>query len=73
MFDDALQMWIARYRWSVEDEQLWDVFDSSGVFLGAVDFPKRFEPLDIRDDKVVGVLRDSSDVDHVQLYSLVRR
>lgn len=73
MFDDAGRMWVPRYRWTAEEEQVWDVFDSTGVFLGPVDFPKRFAPHDIWSDRVIGVWRDSDDVQHVQVYALIER
>jgi hypothetical protein len=48
------------------------VFASDGTWLGTVELPPRFTPWHIGRDFVVGVWRDDFDVEHVQLYALMK-
>ncbi len=48
------------------------VFSPNGELLGTIDLPVRFRLLDIGDDFILGVYRDDSDVEYVQLYALAR-
>jgi len=50
----------------------WEVFSPEGAWLGPVQIPERFTMLDIGLDFVLGVFRDSLDVQHVQVLSLHR-
>jgi hypothetical protein len=50
----------------------WTVFDPGGQMLGTVTMPVRFTPYDIGTDYVLGMWRDDLDVEHVQLYTLVK-
>lgn len=47
------------------------VFDSSGVFLGAVDLPD-IEVLEIGDDYVLGIHRDEAEVEYLRMHELVK-
>lgn len=48
----------------------WRVFDREGRWLGTVTMPARFNPMDIGPDYVLGLWRDSDDVEHVRMYRL---
>jgi hypothetical protein len=43
----------------------WDVFDADGRYLGPIELPRRFQPLQIRGDRLWGIWRDEFDVQHV--------
>lgn len=44
---------------------IWDVFDADGRYLGVLELPRRFTPLQIQGDRIWGVWRDDLDVQHV--------
>jgi hypothetical protein len=54
------------------EAQEWYVLDSSGVWLGVVDTPARFELMRVDADAVFGVRRDANDVEHPQVLRLVK-
>ncbi len=47
-------------------------FDSTGVWVGAVDLPPGHEPLEIGSDYLIATYRDDLDVDFVAVYALHR-
>ena len=53
-----------------EPNRRWTVLDSTGRLLGDIALPPRFDVHEIGHDWVLGVWRDSLDVEHVQLYRL---
>lgn len=55
-----------------DEPQKWYVVDSSGVWLGVVDTPARFELMRVGADEVFGVRRDVNDVEHSQVLRLVK-
>ena len=59
---------LARY----DEAQEWYVWDSSGVWLGKVQTPARFELMRVGADEVLGVWRDVNDVEHPQVLRLVK-
>ena len=68
---DALgNLWVEEYDRPGDERGAWAVFDVHGTWLGPVEFPLGFDPLDIGADYVLGRWRDELDVDHVQLYEL---
>lgn len=50
----------------------WDVFESSGRYLGSVSLPPRFEPFEIGSDYVLGVRKDELDIEHLLQLPLVK-
>jgi hypothetical protein len=48
----------------------WSVIAANGEWLGTVDVPDRFRILDVRGDKVLGVLHDEMDVQSVAVFTL---
>ncbi len=50
----------------------WYVWDESGVWLGVVETPARFELMRAGPDEVFGVRRDMNDVEHPQVLRLVK-
>lgn len=55
-----------------DEAQEWYVWDSSGVWLGKVQTPARFELMRVGADEVFGVRRDMHDVEHPQVLRLVK-
>ena len=49
------------------------VFDSTGQWLGTLTLPARFTARQIGEDFILGTWQDRDDVDHVRLYRLSRR
>jgi hypothetical protein len=71
MHADALgNLWLQEYVLDPDAGQRWIVFDTDGRWLGAVDTPPRFTVSEIGADYVLGVWRDSLDVQHVRMYRL---
>ncbi|MDE2980410.1 MAG: hypothetical protein OXU74_04365 [Gemmatimonadota bacterium] len=54
------------------EPQDWYVWDSSGVWLGVVETPARFEVMRVGVNEVFGVGRDLNDVEHPQVLRLVK-
>ena len=70
--DGELNVWVREFTIPGLDRATWSVFDSTGVLLGQLEAPLRFEPEDIGADYVLGVWRDADDVEHVRMYGLVK-
>lgn len=70
--DATGHLWVAEYPVTGEEAIRWDVFDTDGVWLGAVRAPDRFRPLDIGSEWILGVGRDSLDAERLELRSLRR-
>ncbi len=50
----------------------WNVFAPDGAWVGTVRVPSGFMPFDIGPDYVLGVWRNTDDVEHLRLYALTR-
>ena len=50
----------------------WHVFDPDGQWLGVVQMPAGFRPTDIGSDYVLGTWQDDLDVEHVQMFELIK-
>jgi hypothetical protein len=83
--DRAGNVWVRRYDYRAEFRTpgrvrmetpvvatRWDVFDGQGRWLTTMTLPARFAPLEIGDDYMAGLSRDDDEVEHVQLYRLVK-
>ena len=65
-------LWVEEYMGPRDSIPRYTVFAGDGDFLGDVAMPARFEPRHIGSDYVLGVWRDADDVEHVQLYDLIK-
>ncbi len=65
-------LWVQEMGRPGEQRQQFAVFDSTGVFLGRVRAPPRFQPTTIGTNEMVGVWKDSDDVEHVRVYPIRR-
>lgn len=70
--DAAGNLWVGEYRRPGDDEPRWSVFDGEGRLLGEVRMPPRFSVFEIGPDYVLGRWTDELDVEHVQLYELIK-
>ena len=71
--DDLGNCWVHDYSApTAPDSNARTVFNRDGIMLGAVAFPSKLVPLQIGADFVLGLWRDADDVEHVQLYDLVK-
>ena len=70
--DDVGNIWVQAYPIPGEQNDHWAVFSSEGVLLGDVSLPSGLDPKHIGTDFVAGVWRDDLNVEHVQLYGLVK-
>lgn len=66
------ELWVAPWVATDEAEPRWFVFDGTGRFLTVLELPPRFRLLHIDEDRLIGVARDSSDVERVRVYARPR-
>jgi hypothetical protein len=71
--DTENNLWVKHYRWDYAADAPYDVFDTTGVFLGTVTLPDGVEPLEIGTDYLIGLWRDESDVEFVRVYRMSRQ
>jgi len=65
-------LWVRHYEIESDLIRQWDVFDRSGSWLGTTATPPRFHVFEVGSDYVLGVWKDDLDVEHVQLYELIK-
>lgn len=70
--DRAGNLWVQSFEVPGVPERAWSVFTGDGVWLGEVVFPDRFRPLEIGDDYVLGRFGDELNVEHIQIWELVK-
>jgi hypothetical protein len=70
--DAAGNLWVRDYQLDGDAPSEWVVFDGSGRMLGSVTTPAGLEVTEIGEDFVLGIWRDELDVQHVQLYELMK-
>ncbi|MCU0617762.1 MAG: 6-bladed beta-propeller [Gemmatimonadaceae bacterium] len=70
--DRNARLWLGAGVWPDEGDTptRWSVFDNRGVWLGDVAVPPRFRPLDVRGDRVLGVVTDDDGVPFVEVRRL---
>jgi hypothetical protein len=66
---DALgNLWVEEYRVASTDAPRWTVFDSAGRMLGTLAVPASLRIFEIGADELLGVARDSLDIEQVRAY-----
>jgi hypothetical protein len=68
--DRTGRVWLEDYQVVEEEAATWRVFSQDGTVLFTAEMPRRFDPTDAGEDYVLGVFRDSFDVESVVLTSL---
>jgi len=71
LLDAAGDLWVKAFDEDPQAPGDWFVFDANGRLLGDVVMPPRFQPMDIGGKDVLGVWRDSLDVEHVERHPLL--
>jgi hypothetical protein len=66
--DRVGNLWVEDYRVTDDDAPRWTVFDSTGRMLGALATPRSLRIDEIGDDYLLGVFRDSLDVEHIRMH-----
>jgi hypothetical protein len=70
--DDRGWIWAELYGWDTRLPAVWMVFDTAGRARGTVEVPAGLHVHDIRGGFIVGVVRDSLQVEHVRRHRLHR-
>lgn len=83
--DRAGNLWVQRFDYrmtfyrpgpvstmTIAAPTTWDVFDTRGRWLCAVEMPERFTPLEIGADYVAGLARDRDEIEIVRVYRLAK-
>ncbi len=68
--DSDGNLWVSEWAMGPQLPSLWRVFGSEGSWLGTVEMPRRFFPLDIGSDWMLGVQQDDLDVEYLVLFPL---
>lgn len=53
-------------------DRRWDIYDREGRYLGELELPERFEPVQVVDDHIYGIWFDDLDVQYVLRLKVVR-
>lgn len=72
LVDRMGNLWVQLFEVPGAPERIWSVFDADAAWLGDVVFPDRFRPLEIGDDYVLGRFGDELDVEHIQIWELLK-
>lgn len=76
LVDPTGNVWLERYhplfRMSA-DPRSWLVFAPDGTWLGQLDLPANFEAFEVDESRILGVAKDSLEVETVQVLRLTRR
>jgi hypothetical protein len=66
----AGSVWLQPFTIGDSTASAWPVYDSEGYYAGRIELPARFRPTAVRGELMVGVYRDSMDVEFVRAYRL---
>lgn len=70
---DALgNVWVTESKVTIDDLATTGVFAADGHWLGTIELPRSFHPLDIGEDYILGTLIDELDVPHLVGFALER-
>jgi hypothetical protein len=72
LVDSDDNLWIREYPLPGVEQETWRVYSPDGRRLAALTMPARFRTLEVSRDAVLGVWRDSLDVEYVRVYGLQR-
>lgn len=70
--DQLGYIWVTEYSPPWEERGTTALFAAAGSWLGTLEMPREFRPLEIGEDYLLGVLTDELDVQHLVLYDLER-
>jgi hypothetical protein len=72
LVDAEGDLWVSDYQGSDSTRQYLSVFDQDGRLLGTVVLPQRLLVTEIGTDYVLGHTTDETEVEHVELYALIK-
>jgi hypothetical protein len=72
LVDTGGNLWVEEYRRPGDEQPRWTVFDPEGVLLGTVETPSGYHVYQVGSDFVLGRWTDEFEVEHVQLYKLLK-
>jgi hypothetical protein len=72
LLDRAGNLWVEEYRRPSDSVPRWTVFSDEGEMLGTMSMPDSFELEDVGDDYVLGTWQDELEIEHVQMYELIK-
>lgn len=72
LVDPLANRWISRYHFEGFPAEEWEVFDSSGTWLGRVQTPPGLDVHAVGVNSIVGVTTDEYGTQYVQVHELVR-
>jgi hypothetical protein len=70
--DARAYLWVQEYARPGAERDRWLVYDPGGRLLGMVTSPSDLRVFEIGEDYLLGTWRDDLDVEHVQLYELIK-
>jgi hypothetical protein len=70
--DRSGNLWVEDYRMTDDVAPRWTVFDSTGRMLGTLATPRSLRIDEIGDDYLIGVFRDSLDVEQVRMHRITK-
>ena len=70
--DQIGNLWVEEYRRPSDTVRRWTVFSTEGAMLGTLSVPERFVIQDVGDAYVLGKWTDELEIEHVQMYELVK-
>jgi len=71
--DAVGDLWVREFTVGEAATWTWTVFDPEGRMLGTMALPPDFRVTQIGDDFVLGLWRDDLEVEHVRLYTLIKK
>ena len=69
--EESLGLFDTRLPGPIVFNETWTVFDPTGVWLGDLTLPERFELHAVGSDRLLGVARDAFDTETVQVFRIV--
>jgi len=72
LLDKLGNLWVQDYLRPGEDRPVWNIFRLDGALIARVNTPPGLHIYEVGADFVLGKWRDSLDVEHVQLYDLIK-
>ena len=72
VLDQIGNLWVEEFRRPNDTVRKWTVFNTEGAMLGTLSVPDRFVIHDVGGDFVLGKWTDELDIEHVQMYELIK-
>jgi hypothetical protein len=70
---DRDNVWVERYRVSPDQPSSWQMLEPSGEPIASLELPGGYSPYRVNGNTVIGVMRDSANVEYVVAHEVARR